>query len=829
MILIFASACLDRSPSVVKSFAGAKFEPADGKIYSGAGQNTVDALQVVNISESDRQPMLIAVYDGLHWVNNGIDNTEVAEAHNRYPGAKLQIGLQLPNETAVMQSFGNGSNDHKIRKLGREYKALNQDIFLRIGYEFDGPWSGYEPTAYINTFRRIVDVFRSEGVNNVAFVWCSYTPSNPNMFNWYPGDSYVDWFAFNVWGDDSVGDTDPSFDASWFMSQAAAHNKPVLIGEGSRRSNVFTWDQWFSGYITSLRNSGVKAYQLINQDWPVYAPWASWGSGKFTGNPSSVSLYQQEMQNTKYIHRDSTHYRPMALYVEASRRATASINNTSWSAANDERAFASSAYNYAVVNALHHYGDGWYPYWINTSGTNYITINITVPAGLSGYVTVDAFAYSNSTAQTRIPHDVLIGSLQVLDQKTPEQATKFAFTASDTSTGLLSLKIQTTNASHIRIHNVAVQTISPSAVGAPQSLQVSSTKGTSIGLNWAAVTNAQLYNIYRDGVLVGTSTTTSFIDQDLAFDRGYTYRVSAWHSQTGEGSLSSGVSASTGRLNVYVRGSDNAIWMSRYNGVSWSSWYSISATGSANSRPGVVAQKASAINAFVRGTDNAVWNAWSNDGGATWSSWHSLSAPSGGAISGPIATSQGDGHLNLFVRGSGDVIWHRAWDGGPWSSWESVGSPSGGAKSGPAAVSQSYGNLNLFVRGADLAIWHKWYGSSAGWSPWYSIGGPPNGATSDPALTSQGDGLLNVFVRGSDNAIWHAWWSGGSFSPWYTLGGPTGGATTSPIAVSCGYGRIDIFVVGADNALWQNTYSAGSFSGWVSRGGTWTSGPGASC
>jgi hypothetical protein len=128
--------------------------------------------------------MLVAAYDGIHWIGTGQNNYDVMAAHNLYPGAKLQIGLQLPQNNATdLQKVGNGQYDDKIRRLARAYKNLKQDIFLRIGYEFNGPWNGYNPTAYINAYRRVVDIFRAEGVTNVAFVWNSWTPQDTNMFS----------------------------------------------------------------------------------------------------------------------------------------------------------------------------------------------------------------------------------------------------------------------------------------------------------------------------------------------------------------------------------------------------------------------------------------------------------------------------------------------------------------------------------------------------------------------------------------------------------------------------------------------------------------------
>ncbi|RMG37298.1 MAG: hypothetical protein D6732_06945, partial [Methanobacteriota archaeon] len=69
-----------------------------------------------------------------------------------------------------------------------------------------------------------------------------------------------------------------------------------------------------------------------------------------------------------------------------------------------------------------------------------------------------------------------------------------------------------------------------------------------IDLSWTANTEPDLdhYNIYRDGVLIGTSTTNSFSDVGLSSATTYTYEVSAVDTSSNEGLKSAPVSATTG-------------------------------------------------------------------------------------------------------------------------------------------------------------------------------------------------------------------------------------------------------------------------------------------
>ena len=68
-------------------------------------------------------------------------------------------------------------------------------------------------------------------------------------------------------------------------------------------------------------------------------------------------------------------------------------------------------------------------------------------------------------------------------------------------------------------------------------------------------------------------------------------------------------------LDLFVRGTDNALWWERWNGATWSNW-AVPRRG-----PDLVTRRdltgpAVAIDVFVRGTDNALWERTTTDGGA---------------------------------------------------------------------------------------------------------------------------------------------------------------------------------------------------------------------
>jgi hypothetical protein len=541
----------------------ANFEPSVGQIYSGAGPSPAAILQMIHTGHPDRKPAIVVAYDGIHWKGSNAKNYDVMAAHNLYPGAKLQIGLQLPvNNLVELQKVGDGTYDSKIQRAAQVYGALPHDIFLRIGYEFDGIWNNYHPGAYIAAFLRIVDVFRVEGVDNVAFVWNSYTPANNieqrtldgqavtfDKFAWYPGDEYVDWFSFNVWGDDSAGDVDPSFDANWFIERASAHQKPVLITELSYRATVYSWDTWFRAFFASVKASSVKGFQYINWNWPVYPnpTWQRWANGKYTGNPEYIALYNYEMQNEVYLHRDSSYPSPVPLWVAATRNAFESVSGTPWTSSAgeigsysnyDEYAIVDPAvYGYAVESAEYQYGNGWQTYWANLAETNYLTIRLLVPAGSSAYMDLEAYAYTDSSAQSQIAYDLVIGS-RLLAGLVPKTAVKYKYTASDSRYGRVVLKIIGSGPCHIRVRHIGIQLFTDQTLPAPTGLRGTPAGADGLPLSWSPIDMVEAYNIYRDGQLIGTSAAATFADREALIGNAYSYAVSAWQSTQGEGYLS---------------------------------------------------------------------------------------------------------------------------------------------------------------------------------------------------------------------------------------------------------------------------------------------------
>ncbi len=246
-----------------------------------------------------------------------------------------------------------------------------------------------------------------------------------------------------------------------------------------------------------------------------------------------------------------------------------------------------------------------------------------------------------------------------------------------------------------------------------------------------------------------------------------------------------------GQFDLFVRGTDNALWQRHYDGA-LHDWASVTTPLSYD--PTMISWGPNRFDLFVRGPDNALQHGWFD---GTWHVWESLG---GALLADPTGTSWGAGRLDAFIHNSDNALWHQYYDGS-WHAWESLG---GALTSSPTAIATSVNVIDVFVRGVDNGLWSRHFDGT--WHDWQPLGGS---LTSDPVVVSWGAGRLDVFARGAENTLQHIWFEG-TWQPWESLGGSLASA---PTAVAWGPNRIDVFARGFDNSL-QHSWLDGTWHPW---------------
>ena len=188
----------------------------------------------------------------------------------------------------------NGAHDAMIRTRAQACQSIGQKFFLRWGHEMNGnwyPWDGSHNGAsaaatakYIAAYRHIHDLFAAAGATNVLWVFSPNVDSVPGdawnqWSNYYPGDGYVDWMAFDGynWGTVQTGSTWRTFTnlAGAIYAGLAAKGKPIMIPETASAEQGGDKAAWIAAILPALKTSYpmIKAFVWFHMnketDWRI--------------------------------------------------------------------------------------------------------------------------------------------------------------------------------------------------------------------------------------------------------------------------------------------------------------------------------------------------------------------------------------------------------------------------------------------------------------------------------------------------------------------------------------------------------------------------------
>lgn len=253
---------------------------------------------------------------------------------------------------------------------------------------------------------------------------------------------------------------------------------------------------------------------------------------------------------------------------------------------------------------------------------------------------------------------------------------------------------------------------------------------------------------------------------------------------------------------VFARGEDASLM--HYDGTRWTS-----RGGQIVGAPDACSWGPGRLDVFIRGTDNKLWQIALING--TWSEWI---PHDGNLASPPTCVSWGPNRIDVFAVEAGTrAMVRKVWDGSAWSGWVPIGGefPAGSA---PDAASNGVNDITVVARGMDNAVWSTHHGAS-GWESWTPLG---QRANSDPTVVARGGGRVDVFVQAPDNQMTHL--SGGTWTP----RGGVFNSGDGPDATAVSANEYVLYVRGSDGELWRGR-GAANFAGWDPVGGRITSDP----
>lgn len=313
-LFIFSLVTILMHSQVSANFGAAKFAPSDGKKLLILGQDlgAVGGLNSYNNGYVDsftsHIPAGVTSYTNLLNLNGLIhlDNWGAGDIHaeayfndTTFKNSFIVIGLHL---VGVLETINNGGVDNNIRSLAAWAKEKNRPVFIRIGYEFDGPWNNYDPTQYKKAWRHIVHIFDTENVKNVAYIWQSSGLNNNNIMDWYPGNDYVNWVGYSYFDGVNMGQSIRDF--------GEQHNKPIMIAEATPKVDLKVenpetiWTNWFEPLFSQIYSSNrVKALAYINVNWDNQIMWngKGWGDSRLQEAPYVKEKWDLEVNKSPWI------------------------------------------------------------------------------------------------------------------------------------------------------------------------------------------------------------------------------------------------------------------------------------------------------------------------------------------------------------------------------------------------------------------------------------------------------------------------------------------------------------------------------------------------
>jgi hypothetical protein len=224
-----------------------------------------------------------------------------------------------------LEAVNSGALDKEIDQLLDRLAAFQRPIFLRFGYEFDGPWNQYDPdpfqAAWIKFYRRM----KEKQIDNIALVWqsaasCDGTHGAHPLEAWYPGDEFVDWVGLSYFAlahcDFAPGDA--------VLNLARQHGKPVMIAESTPQGYDVgqltystdgkdfrhltpgnLWNGWFQPFFDFVRKNMdvIKAVTYLNTDWASRGTDANGyrGDARVQANKGILEKWKAEVADARYL------------------------------------------------------------------------------------------------------------------------------------------------------------------------------------------------------------------------------------------------------------------------------------------------------------------------------------------------------------------------------------------------------------------------------------------------------------------------------------------------------------------------------------------------
>ena len=302
-------ACGGGSTSISEIKSIKLLPPPKGKIYFGAfpdfgGSEDDVSMERIKDFESIADKKIAWAYFSQNWFK-GMAYPKKA-IHTIHKSGVVPFVRLMPRSDEVqgraeeyfsMQNIIDGKFDENLTQWAKDAKQDNIPMFVDFAVEMNGDWfqwsgmftggaktDGYGdptypdgPERYRDAYRHIIDIFKREGVKHITWFFHADHGTYPNenwnkAKNYYPGDDYIDWVGFSLYGAQEITE---EWEGLGFSEQLEAHykdiksiskTKPIILLEfgvtdGHPDGNKSAWLE--DAYRTILDNPYIE-FSAIN-------------------------------------------------------------------------------------------------------------------------------------------------------------------------------------------------------------------------------------------------------------------------------------------------------------------------------------------------------------------------------------------------------------------------------------------------------------------------------------------------------------------------------------------------------------------------------------
>jgi glycosyl hydrolase family 26 len=181
-------------------------------------------------SATSTQPNLVGYYGG--WGERF--QAAYADTVREHGGTTI---LQWDPTSISIALIAAGRYDGYLRSFAHSVSDFGHPVVIGFGHEMNAPWYswGYgtvPASTFVAAWRHIVGLFRSEGADNVTWLWTLQAdePGTGPIASWWPGAQYVTWVGVDGYYY-RPSDTFASVFGKTIAQVRGFTTRPVLVSE----------------------------------------------------------------------------------------------------------------------------------------------------------------------------------------------------------------------------------------------------------------------------------------------------------------------------------------------------------------------------------------------------------------------------------------------------------------------------------------------------------------------------------------------------------------------------------------------------------------------